>query len=456
MAIDLILSLAFSVHSNPGIYAVLLGSGISRAAGIPTGWDIILDLIKKLARLSGEPCEPDPEAWYRAKFGEEPNYGKLLEELAKSPAERNQLLRGYFEPTPQDSEEGKKIPTGAHKAIANLAAKGYIRVVISTNFDRLLETALEEAGITPTVISTSDSIKGSLPLIHTKFLLIKVHGDYLYTRIKNSPSELENFDEPLNTLLDRIFNEFGLIVSGWSAEWDVALCSALERCGSHIFATYWTLRGDSTQSAKKLVQQRQASVINIRDADSFFSGLEQKVISLEDIDKAHPLSAQVAAASLKRYLSDERFKIQAHDLILQEANRLREEFSTAKYSLVTPFNFEEYTSRIHRYESFVEILEHLFLVGCYWAPKAYFPWWAKSLERIIVPPTKGRADEPWQSLRYFPSLILFYIGGIAAIISGRYEILASLFMLPMDGERSVEEPLILRLIPRRIVRDEEA
>lgn len=40
-------SIAFALQSNKGVYALLLGSGISRSAGIPTGWEIVLDLIKK-------------------------------------------------------------------------------------------------------------------------------------------------------------------------------------------------------------------------------------------------------------------------------------------------------------------------------------------------------------------------------------------------------------------------
>jgi hypothetical protein len=53
-------SLAFSMHANPGVYAVLVGSGVSRAAKIPTGWEITLDLIEKLAALRGEKCDDDP------------------------------------------------------------------------------------------------------------------------------------------------------------------------------------------------------------------------------------------------------------------------------------------------------------------------------------------------------------------------------------------------------------
>jgi len=45
--IDPIISLAFSLHSTKGVYALLIGSGISRAAGIPTGREIVQDLILK-------------------------------------------------------------------------------------------------------------------------------------------------------------------------------------------------------------------------------------------------------------------------------------------------------------------------------------------------------------------------------------------------------------------------
>jgi len=55
------LSLAFSVHSGPGTYAILLGSGVSRAAGVPTGWEVTLDLVRKLAELQGDATD-DPEA----------------------------------------------------------------------------------------------------------------------------------------------------------------------------------------------------------------------------------------------------------------------------------------------------------------------------------------------------------------------------------------------------------
>jgi SIR2-like domain len=66
-----------------------------------------------------------------------------------------------------------------------------VRVVITTNFDRLIENALREAGVEPTVISSEDAIAGATPLVHSQCTIIKIHGDYLDARIKNTDAELE-------------------------------------------------------------------------------------------------------------------------------------------------------------------------------------------------------------------------------------------------------------------------
>jgi hypothetical protein len=104
--IEPLVSLAFSIHSNPGVYALLLGSGVSRSAGIPTGWEVVQDLIRKLALLHGEEPGPDLERWYQDKYGSEPEYSSLLNALAGTPDERSQLLRSYFEPTEEERGQG--------------------------------------------------------------------------------------------------------------------------------------------------------------------------------------------------------------------------------------------------------------------------------------------------------------------------------------------------------------
>jgi len=335
---DQLIPLSFSIHSNKGVYALLLGSGISHAAGIPTSWEIVLDLIRKLAIIENEDCGSDPAIWYYKKFDEEPDYSKLLSQIIHSPAERNQLLRGYFEPNNEELEEGLKIPTDAHKAIADLVKGGYIRVIITTNFDRLLEKALESVNVTPTVISTSDSAEGAIPLQHTQCSIIKVNGDYLDTRFKNTTDELAKYDEPINNLLDRIFDEFGLIVCGWSAKWDLALIKTIEHCKNHRFTTYWTKRGEANEESNRLIKLREAKIILIQDADTFFFNLYENVMALDRINRSHPLSAKLAVTRLKKYLIDDKHRIYLHDFVMQEVENLYIKLSDENLYL---FSWEE-------------------------------------------------------------------------------------------------------------------
>jgi hypothetical protein len=140
-------------------------------AGIPTGWDIVLDLIRRLAAAKGETADPDPEAWYQA-------------------------------------------------------------------------------------------LTGAMPITHSACTVVKVNGDYLDHRLKNTREELSAYDVELNDLLDRIFDEFGLIVCGWSGEWDTALRSVIERVSTRRFGTYWTTRSKPSPVAEKLIALRRHARCN--------------------------------------------------------------------------------------------------------------------------------------------------------------------------------------------------
>jgi hypothetical protein len=97
---DDLLTLAFSLHANPGAYALLIGAGASYSSGIPVAWDVLVDLCRKLARAEqAELGEEAPEAWYERTRGEEPTYGRPLERLAKTlgatPGAAGGVLRGH-------------------------------------------------------------------------------------------------------------------------------------------------------------------------------------------------------------------------------------------------------------------------------------------------------------------------------------------------------------------------
>src|ERR1700730_9622769 len=93
---DPITQLAFSMFENKGVYALLLGSGLSRSAGIPTGWEITLDLVRRVALAQGVENQSDWAIWYREQNGTDPDYSALLAELAISAAERRSILHSYI------------------------------------------------------------------------------------------------------------------------------------------------------------------------------------------------------------------------------------------------------------------------------------------------------------------------------------------------------------------------
>jgi hypothetical protein len=185
------IALAMSMQAAPGVYAVLVGSGMSSAAGIPTGWQVVQDLIRKVATLEDvdtETLEDAPEAWWEGQGRGEPRYSALIEAVGQTDAARQALLRRYFDPPPASGMAMQ--PTAGHDALARLCAAGRVSVIVTTNFDRLIERALDRAGISPQVIATPQALDGMTPLPHSPVTLIKLNGDYLTLGMRNTAEEL--------------------------------------------------------------------------------------------------------------------------------------------------------------------------------------------------------------------------------------------------------------------------
>jgi hypothetical protein len=447
MTVDPSLALALSVHSNPGVYALLLGSGLSRSAGVPTGWEIVLDLIRKLALLKGEACEPDPETWYATAFSSDPDYSEILAGISKSSTERMQLLRSYFEPSQTELDEGRKQPTPAHRAIAELVTKGYIRVIVTTNFDRLMEQALVDLGVQPVVISTTDSAVGALPLAHSRCTVIKVNGDYLDSRLKNTRDELARYEEPIDRLLDRVFDEYGLVICGWSGDWDTALRAALERCSTRRFTMYWASRSKLGLKAQDLVTLRQATTLDITSADDFFKEVLEKVSALEHFAATDVLSTKVAVARLKKYIANDSQRINLYDLLTSETEKLHAAINSERFSArTTGLSVSDVPKRLQFYESAVDTVLHLMVCASYWDDEKLRPILLKCFKRVADIDDPQSSFVIWNKLRRYPSLVLLYGIGLAALSRGNYRLTHSLLQLKLRQDRYKPEELVVAAI----------
>jgi SIR2-like domain len=354
LANDPLTQLSFSLHENKGVFAVLLGSGLSRAAEIPTGWEITVDLIRRVGLAQGVEEQTDWVQWYRDTTGREPNYSELLEELAASPEERRSILHSYIEPTEEDREEGRKVPTSAHRAIAALVRSGHIRVILTTNFDRLMENALRELRVEPTIVASVDALAGAEPLTHSACYILKLHGDYKDARILNTDAELSSYPTAYDSLLDRILDEHGLIICGWSGEWDHALRQAFLRAPNRRYPVYWAARGGLGDGAQELVVHRSARVMPITDADSFFGSVRQRVDTLAQSQRQNPLSIELLVSGAKRFLSKPEYRIALDELFSDEVDRLVEKLGAPELSPDGNWDQEEFRRRVRTYEAATE------------------------------------------------------------------------------------------------------
>lgn len=100
---------------------------------------------------------------------------------------------------------------------------GLIRIIVTLNFDLLIETALREVGVEPTVVSTIDGARGMEPLHAQRNLVWHLHGDYTHPEMLNTPDELRSYDDVVNTRLVVLLGQVG----AGSTSWMILKCTDL-------------------------------------------------------------------------------------------------------------------------------------------------------------------------------------------------------------------------------------
>lgn len=435
IADDPITRLAFSIQQNKGVYALLLGSGVSFSSGIPTGWAITLDLIRKMALADGVAEQPDWYVWYKTTYGKEPDYSHLLERLAPNPAERQPIIQAYLEPArnPDDPDDRSGLPTPAHQAIARLVKAGYVKVIITTNFDRLLETALTAEGIQPTIIASEDACQGAVPLPHSPCTILKLHGDVRDVRSLNTAAELERYKPVLDQHLDRILDEYGLIVCGWSGVWDHALRAAIQRAPNRRYSTWWAHCGDMAPEAIALADIRRAMRISISGADSFYTELADKIDTIARLSQPPPASVELLVARAKRYLARFEYRIELSDLVQTECDRVRAACLSDSFAGSSTFDQELFRTIIQRYENACAPI--VAMMGCIgrWGDATSEQACLDAIS-VLAAPRRHTASqhEIYHAVASYPAVLCFTAYGLGLTKARRWAALWRLFEHDID------------------------
>lgn len=367
-SIDAVTRLAINIQANKGVYIPLLGSGVCLPAGILSGWKVTEDLLKKLSFVQEGHIANDVFNWYESKYHKEAQYSDLLSELGYKNTEIGNLLWSYFEPTEEERNNHLKEPTDAHTAIAELASKGYFKVILTTNFDRLIETALERKGVKYQVISNESQLDTAVPIIHFPLTVVKVNGDYKETSVRNTVEELTNYPERWNVFLKRIFKDFGLISCGWSAKWDIALIKDIKESTGHQYSYNFTFVGeDESNRFNTLAKECEGVGFKIDNADNFFKELADKVNALEIIkSKDMEIDRQIAITRVKEYIMKDEDLIRYTDLFEDETKRAIERISEVTYTHET-MTAQLYSQIYENAYTQVAVLLDMGIVASRWA-----------------------------------------------------------------------------------------
>lgn len=434
MRIEKLTTLAFSMYSNKGAYALLLGSGISSSAHIPTGWKVEEKLIQRLGASQGVTESDDWHQWYKDKYQYPASYSSLLKEIVGTPTERVQLMKPFFEPDDKEKELGWKTPTKAHIAIARLAKRGYVRVVLTTNFDRLLEKAFESEGVTPQVISHDGAIAQATPIVHSKIpTIIKINGDYIDCKFRNTTEELDEYSPEMKSYLHRIFEDFGLITCGWSGEWDKGLVDIINGASQSRYNSFFACVGEANDSLIALSFRRSGELMPIEDADNLFTELYEQVLALEKYDANANMTREMMMARVKRYLSSEQYNIEFADIIEKYgANASSQIIDVAKYNFTLNKDVFERYLEIHL-RAVAPLLDAAILTAR-WGKECHIKLFGEILKKLCIKSIVDNEIAETQCLHALAPMLLLNTIGVACVKFHRFKELDDILKLTVPAD----------------------
>ncbi len=311
-------------------------------------------------------------------------------------------------------------------------------MILTTNFDRLLENALRAAGTEPTVLDSVDAIRGADPLVHTKCYLVKLHGDYKDARILNTNAELAQHPPELAELLDRIFDEHGLVVCGWSGEWDEALRAAITRNPSRRYSSFWAVRGTIGNRSQRLIAHRKGHVIPIIDADDFFCKLGDQVQTLARTHRRDPANVQVLVSSTKRFAAKPEHRIELNDLVGSETQRLLRRMHNSTPQVDR--NAQGVKLLVDFHESSAEPLGRMFGVLGRWGDGTEHDVVVNAIIASWVALEKtGSRISP---LRQYPAILLLWAYGTGLVMAERWRCLHGLLSHLIPSEHDHPKRLV--------------
>lgn len=264
----------------------MVGAGISVCSGVPLattdlpGLPSIVSCVRREYYKSlGHKLVPDAEllSWYRDQKllqNAESLYSDALNLVGDNPRQRRDFLNRFF--------DGAK-PGPTHRAIASLVSGGFITTIFTTNFDCLLEQAIREDPRcrTPKVAAHEDDVRDILVGEHSPKLL-KLHGDYLFSDIKNTERETAHLKKNMRDKLRQFLVETGLVVIGYSGS-DNTIMALLEQMAHDgrffPYGIYWVHLTGRVPSPRveSFVRKVEGQLLPVDGAEAYLDHVSERL-----------------------------------------------------------------------------------------------------------------------------------------------------------------------------------
>ena len=187
-------------------YALFLGAGASKSSGIPLGSEMV-DEWKALAYRECRTQQPFAEWCQAQSWSRSSNQYSVLFEMLYPDARARQR---YVEPMIE-----KAFPNWGYVYLANLIRSDHFNLIFTTNFDDLVNEALTRFLRYNPVVCAAEADVATINTNTARAKIIKLHGDYLFKRLKNTEEELDQLDPMMEKKLREFSQQCGLLVLGY-------------------------------------------------------------------------------------------------------------------------------------------------------------------------------------------------------------------------------------------------
>ncbi len=257
--------------SNEDDVSFLIGAGCSIESGCMGSGKLINEFKKRIY------CAKNGLTLDDSTLINDEHFNKILNE--EYPSNMRNPYSYYFEkcfPNPNDRNKFIKecflnvSPSYGYLCFADYLIRNKIKTVLTTNFDNLIEKAVNKLNANYDISVQSDNI---CPLQNSKLNLIKLHGDYNYDLLKNTEEELLSLSEQILHTFDSVKYKT-IVVIGYSGM-DESVMKAFEILSKQGVEIIWCCLDESylNDRIRNILKNNNSGYCVIKGFEDLFSKL---------------------------------------------------------------------------------------------------------------------------------------------------------------------------------------